>query len=150
MFLTQLCVVCIRPGGTAWGWFYMLESFMVWNFPLLLLKQSHILEYFAFYVFGNVQPAIPNNWITWTPSLCLLYLVGIVTDKPFSKVSLPCGSKGWFPLSASMAVLLKPAREACVCSWCRFPTRRQVALLSNTGALCSVSLGAQLSFTGLR
>lgn len=36
--------------------------------------------------------------------------------------------------------LLKPAREACVCSLCRAPTRRQVALLSNTGALGSVSL----------
>lgn len=125
----------------------MLESFMVWNFPRLFLKQSRILEYFAFYVFGNVQSAILNNWITWTPSFCLLYLVSIVTDKPLSKVSLPCGSRGWFPLSATMAILLKPAGVACVCSWCRFPTRRQVALLSNTGALSSVSLGAQLSFT---
>lgn len=55
---------------------------MVWDFPLLMLKRSPVLEDFAFDdFFGDVQPAIPNNWASWMLSFCLLCLVGVVTDE---------------------------------------------------------------------
>lgn len=123
---------------------------MVWDFPLLMLKRS-VLEHFAFDVFfGDIQPAIPNNWTSWMLSFCLLCLVGVVTDEPFSRGHCLLESAVSFSCPAPWQ-LLKPAGSS-PCSPCRFSPTRQVALLSNPDAPNSDSLPWSRSSanTGLR